>query len=130
MLASAVMDNEATLKRLADGFRARNIDAILAEFTDDGVFETFAGPDACGERFVGKAAIRAALERAFKGPDFVIENTIRWFADDRAVGEFTFVRISPSGQRTEVRGCDLFTLRDGKVLRKDTYLKQRRSPGG
>jgi hypothetical protein len=33
-----------------------------------------------------------------------------------------YVGILPSGQRTEVRGCDLFNLRDGKVLRKDTYL--------
>jgi ketosteroid isomerase-like protein len=118
------MDNEAALKRLAEGFRTKNIDAILAEFTDDGVFETFAGPEPCGERFAGKRAIRAALERAFKGPDFTIENTIRWFAGDRAAAEFTFVRIAPDGRRTEIRGCDLFTLRDGKVLRKDTYLKQ------
>jgi hypothetical protein len=121
------MDNEATLERLAEGFRTKNVDAVLAEFADDGVFETFAGSEACGQRYVGKHAIRAALERAFKGPDFAIENTIRWFAGDRAVGEFTFVRFLPNGQRTEVRGCDLFTLRDGKVLRKDTYLKQVRS---
>ena len=115
--------NEATLVRLAEGFRTKDIDAILAEFADDGVFEHFAGPESCGERFAGKAAIRAALERAFKGPDFVVENIRRWPTGDRVVSEFTLVRISPTGERTEFHGCDLFTMRDGKVLRKDTYLK-------
>lgn len=122
------MDNEMTLKRLAEGFRTKDIEAILAEFTDDGVFETFAGPEPCGERYTGKPAIRAALERAFKAPDFSIEQRGRWFAGDRVVSEFRFITTSPNGERVELHGCDLFTLRGGKVLKKDTYLKQRRRP--
>jgi ketosteroid isomerase-like protein len=120
--------NEATLVRLAEGFRTKDIDAILAEFAENGVFEHYAGPESCGERFAGKAAIRTALERMAKAPDFVLENTTRWFVGDRAVAEFTYVRTSEDGERVEIRGCDLFTLRDGKVLRKDTYLKQIRPP--
>ena len=116
--------NEATLARVAEGFRTKDIDAILAEFADDGAFELAAGPEPCGERFQGKAAIRTALERMFKGPEFTLENGSRWIAGDRAVSEWTYVATSKSGRRIEVRGCDLFELRDGKVLRKDTYLKQ------
>ncbi len=118
------VSNEATLARVAEGFRTKDIDAILTEFADDGVFELAAGPEPCGERFQGKAAIRTALERMFKGPDFALENPTRWIAGDRAVSEWTYVATSKSGRRIEVRGCDLFELRDGKVLRKDTYLKQ------
>ena len=91
-----------------------SIDAILDEFADDGVFELAAGPEPCGERFQGTAAIRTALERMFTGPSFTLENASRWIAGDRAVSEWTYV----------ARGCDLFELRDGKVARKDTYLKQ------
>lgn len=116
--------NEAALSRVAEGFRTKDIDAILAEFADDGVFELAAGPEPCGERFQGKAAIRTALERMFKGPEFTLENATRWMAGDRAVSEWTYVATSKSGRRIEVRGCDLFELRGGKVLRKDTYLKQ------
>ena len=58
-----------------------------------------------------------------KGPDFVIENTMRWPVGDRAVSELTFVRTSRTAS-DQIHGCDLFTMRDGKVLRKDTYLKQ------
>jgi ketosteroid isomerase-like protein len=116
--------NEATLARVAEGFRTKDIDAILAEFADDGMFELAAGSEPCGERFQGKAAIRTALERMFKGADFTLENASRWMAGDRAVSEWTYAATSRSGRRIEVRGCDLFELRDGKVLRKDTYLKQ------
>lgn len=122
--------NDAALARVAEGFRTRDIDAILEEFADDGVFELAAGPEPCGERFEGKAAIRIALERMFEGPDFVLENASRWLSGDRAVSEWTYVASSRSGRRIEVRGCDLFTLRDGKVTRKDTYLKQIVAPRG
>jgi len=116
--------NEAALTRVAEGFRTKDIDMILDAFADDGVFELAAGPEPCGERFEGKAAIRTALERMFKGPSFTLENATRWIAGDRAVSEWTYVATSKSGRRIEVRGCDLFALRDGKVTRKDTYLKQ------
>jgi len=116
--------NEAALTRVAEGFRTKDIDMILDAFADDGVFELAAGPEPCGERFQGKAAIRTALERMFKGPSFTLENATRWIAGDRAVSEWTYVATSKSGRRIEVRGCDLFALRDGKVTRKDTYLKQ------
>jgi ketosteroid isomerase-like protein len=116
--------NDVILDRVAEGFRTKDIDAILAEFADDGVFDLAAGPEPCGERFEGKAAIRTALERMFKGPSFTLENATRWMAGDRAVSEWTYVATTRSGRRVEVRGCDLFTLRSGKVLRKDTYLEQ------
>jgi ketosteroid isomerase-like protein len=116
--------NDAALARVAEGFRTKDIETILNEFAEDGCFELAAGPDPCGERFHGRAAIRTALERMFKGPDFTLENATRWIAGDRAVSEWTYVTTTRSGRRVELRGCDLFTLRDGKVLRKDTYLKQ------
>jgi ketosteroid isomerase-like protein len=117
-------ENEATLARLAEGFRTRDVDAILAEFAEDGVFQVAAGPEPCGERFQGKAAIRTALEAMFKGPAFTLEDATRWVAGDRAVSEWLYVLTTRSGRRVEVRGCDLFALRNGKVTRKDTFLKQ------
>jgi len=123
-MTSHEKDNEATLARLAEGFRTRDVDAILAEFAADGVFLVAAGPEPCGERFEGKAAIRTALEKMFKGPPFTLEHATRWIAGDRAVSEWTYVLTTRSGRRVEVRGCDLFDLRDGKVTRKDTFLKR------
>lgn len=117
--------NLATLERMSAGFDRQDVDAILACFTEDGVFETTQGPDPWGERFTGRAAIRTSIERVFKTlPDVRFLDATRFVTGDRGVAEWTCVATAPSGRRLEVRGCDLFTFRDGKVARKDTYFKQ------
>ena len=35
------------------------------------------------------------------------------------------LRAMSYGTRVEVRGCDLWTLREGKVVKKDSYWKIR-----
>lgn len=118
--------NLATLARMADGFARKDVDAILACFTEDGVFETTQGPEPWGQRFEGQAAIRGSIEEVFRTlPDVRFEGAERWVAGDRGVAEWTCVATTPKGHRLEVRGCDLFTFRDGKVARKDTYFKTR-----
>jgi hypothetical protein len=34
--------------------------------------------------------------------------------------EWTLTGTAPSGDRIEVRGCDHFELRDGKIIKKDS----------
>ena len=44
---------------------------------------------------------------------------------DRAVSEWTFSGTNKDGSRVEAEGCDLFTLRDGKIVRKQAFRKNR-----
>ena len=39
------------------------------------------------------------------------------------VSEWTIRGTQPSGERIEVRGCDLFEFVDGKISRKDSFWK-------
>jgi ketosteroid isomerase-like protein len=41
--------------------------------------------------------------------------------------EWTLTGTSTDGEQLEVRGCDLWTFRDGLVSRKDSYWKIRTS---
>ena len=117
--------NARTMERMGDGFARRDVDMILECFTDDGVFDLTQGPDPWGERIEGKLAIRAALEHMFATlSDIEFKNAIRWVAGDRGVSEWTCVATTPKGRKLEVNGCDLFTFRDGKVAKKDSYFKQ------
>ncbi len=117
--------NLEAMERMGAGFNSRDVDAILAEFTEDAVFDTSQGPEPWGERFVGGAAIRAAVEQVLRTlPDVRFEDASRWVCGDRGVAEWTCVATTPKGRRMEVRGCDLFAFREGKVVRKDTYFKQ------
>lgn len=117
--------NLQALERMAEGFNRRDVEAILAEFAEDAVFETSQGPDPWGERFRGKAAIRGAIEAVFRTlPDIRFGQATRWVCGERGVAEWTCTATTPKGRAMEVRGCDLFTFREGQVLRKDTYFKQ------
>lgn len=115
----------ATLEKMTEAFNNKDVDAIVANFTEDGVFETSQGPHPWGERFTGAEEIRRSVQSVFETlPDIRFEDFTRWVCGDRAVSEWTCVATTPKGRRMEVRGCDLFQFRDDKVLRKDTYFKQ------
>ncbi len=43
---------------------------------------------------------------------------------DRGLSEWLFSATGEDGVRFEVKGCDVFVFRDGKIACKDTYLKQ------
>ena len=47
------------LQAFADAWNRHDVDALMSFMTDDCVFEASAGPDVCGTRFEGRAAVRA-----------------------------------------------------------------------
>lgn len=105
-------------------FNRHDVDAIMEFFTEDCVFETPRGPDPWGRRLTGKAEVRTGIEARFAGiPDIRYGGDGHWVCGDRGVSEWTITGTDVSGARVEVRGCDLFELRDGKVARKDSYWK-------
>ena len=112
------------LAEIAAAFDAHDLDAIMAHFADDAVFEAPRGPDPWGQRLVGREAIREAFAARFSGIPDVRYSDDSHFADgDRGASEWTLSGTTTSGERIEVRGCDLWTLREGRVIRKDSYWK-------
>ena len=122
-------ENKATMAILdgfAAAFNAHDIEKILSYMTDDCIFEASAGPDADGEKFVGKDAVRKAFEDVFKNfPDAHWSNPHHFISGNRAVSEWTFTGTKPDGSKMEVNGCDLFTFRDGRIAIKNSYRKNR-----
>lgn len=115
-----------TLQEFADAFNAHDADTLMTFMTEDCVFDFSAGPDACGKRFEGQAAVRAAFSSVWeKYPDAQWNDPTHFVAGDRGVSEWTFTGTDRDGTRVEVNGCDIFTFRDGKILKKDSYRKQR-----
>lgn len=112
------------LEEFLAAFNAHDVDAIMGFFTEDCVFETPRGPDPWGKRLTGKAQVRTGIEARFAGiPDISYGDDRHWVCGDRAVSEWTITGTDVSGAEVEVRGCDLFELRDGKITRKDSYWK-------
>lgn len=68
-----------------------------------------------------------SLQHGRVWPDARWEEATHFVCDERGVSEWTFRGTDRDGLHIEVRGVDLFVLRDGKIARKDTYRKQRRA---
>lgn len=113
-----------TLKAIADAFNAHDLDAIMEFFADDCSLDMPRGPEPWGQRFVGKAAVREGLATRFKGlPDVQYSDDRHWVSGEMGVSEWLLTGTAPGGHRVRVRGCDHWTFRDGKVIRKDSYWK-------
>ena len=114
------------LQAITTGFDAHDLDAILEHFADDAVFEGPRGSDPWGTRFVGIDSIRDAFAARFAGiPDVRYQQDAHFVDGDRGASEWTLSGTTTGGERIEVRGCDLWTFRDGKVVKKDSFWKIR-----
>jgi steroid delta-isomerase-like uncharacterized protein len=118
---------DEVLVAVLDGFNRHDLEAILEHFADDAVFESPRGPHPFGTRYEGKDAVRAGLARRFEGiPDVHYGDDRHFVSADgsRGVSEWTLTGTTTGGERLEVRGCDLWTFRDGRIVVKDSYWKR------
>ena len=112
------------LERMLDAFNRHDLDAIMSLFADDCVFESPRGPEPWGRRFVGREEVREGLGARFEGiPDVHYGDASSFVAEDRGASEWTLTGTTVDGERLEVRGCDLWTFRGDKVIRKDSFWK-------
>jgi ketosteroid isomerase-like protein len=113
-----------TLKSLVAAFNAHDLDAIMALFADDAVFEMPRGPDPWGRRFVGRAAVREGLKARFEGlPDVHYGADSHYVDGDMGISQWTVSGTMKNGERIEARSCDFYSFRGDKVVKKDSFWK-------
>ena len=96
---------------------AHDLEAALALITDDCIFDSTApAPD--GSKHVGRDAIRAAWQGIFADTSSKFDPEETFASGDRVVQRWRY-----SWSDGHVRGIDLFTIRDGKVAEKLSYVK-------
>ena len=114
------------LDELCDAFNAHDLDRIMSLFADGCILEMPRGDKPWGAWFEGKEAVRAALATRFSGLPDVHYGDAEHFVDDAAgtgMSKWKLTGTLSSGKKLEVRGCDFYSFRDGKVIRKDSYWK-------
>jgi steroid delta-isomerase-like uncharacterized protein len=47
---------------------------------------------------------------------------VRWHATGSFDGSARFEGLDPNGARVDLEGCDVLTVRDGKIVRNDAYM--------
>jgi ketosteroid isomerase-like protein len=114
----------ALLKEFLEAFNRHDLDAIMEFFAPDCVFYMPRGAAPHGDRYVGKAEVRAGLAKRFEGiPNVHYGEDQHWVCDNLGVSEWTLSGTTRSGQEIEVRGVDLLEFTNGKVTRKDSFWK-------
>lgn len=120
------MDIRTTLTELCEAFNEHDLDRIMALFSDDCVLEMPRGNMPWGSRYEGKQNVRDALATRFDGLPDVHYGNAQHFVDSDAetgISKWILTGTSRDGAKKEVQGCDFYTFRDGKVMRKDSYWK-------
>jgi len=108
-------------RQFTDAFNRNDLDAVMAFFSDYGVYDEFNG-----KRNRGKAAIRAAFEPQFRGVfgkmEF-LEDDI--FVDSESGKAMISWRctLSVNGKPTSWRGLDLLRFVGQCIVSKRTYAK-------
>jgi steroid delta-isomerase-like uncharacterized protein len=112
------------LKAFLEAFNRHDLDAIMEFFADDCVFYMPRGEGPRGDRYVGKAEVRAGLAKRFEGlPDVHYGEDSHWAGRDFGVSEWTLTGTPRTGPPIRVRGVDLLEFADGKITRKDSFWK-------
>jgi len=112
------------LQKLVDAFNAHDVDRIMSFFADDAVLEMPRGRDPWGTRYVGAAAVRAGLQARFAGlPDVHYGADSHFIDGDMGISQWTVTGTTPAGDRIEARGCDFYSFRGNKIVKKDSFWK-------
>jgi len=112
------------LKDFLNAFNHHDLDSIMDYFADDCVFYMPRGAAPRGDRYIGKAEVRAGLAKRFSGiPDVHYGEDQHWTCGNLGVCQSTLTGTSVSGQHIKVRGVDLLEFSEGKITRKDSFWK-------
>ncbi|MBK8333072.1 MAG: nuclear transport factor 2 family protein [Acidimicrobiaceae bacterium] len=110
-----------------DAWNSHNIERLMSLFADDCVFDASGGHESHGRRFVGRDQVKTAFAAVLDsmpdanwgdGHHFVI-------SDDYGVSEWRLTGTLHDGTRVDVLGCDFLTVRGDKIVRKNSFRKQR-----
>jgi len=116
----------AVLKKFGKAFNSGDVNSILECVTDDFEWILNSGSEVPHGRLIkGREAVARALAermREFKSMRFFDTELI--YADEHVIGAFRLQATRADGSSIDARGCDIYAFRDGRIARKDSYLKQ------
>ncbi|MDA7967224.1 nuclear transport factor 2 family protein [Ruegeria sp.] len=111
---------------VGDAFNANDIDAVMKHFADDATFDHAVGPQEHGVRFEGAETIRGVFAGLFDKVENVHWETLDCaISGNKAYCEYRRTATHKDGTKEEFLSVDILTYRDGLIVHKDTYYKQR-----
>ena len=114
------------LDAITDAYNRNDIDDVMSFFAEDAVFDHAAGTEINGTRFEGLETIRSIFEGLFNNVERVNWTPIDTrISGDKAYCEFHRVAQLKSGETQDFLSIDVLTFREGLIVHKDTFYKNR-----
>jgi ketosteroid isomerase-like protein len=111
----------ALVRRFGESWNRHDVEAIMADMTDDAVYENLGPPESSG-CWEGQAAVRAEVEAIFdQFPDCRFDTDDIFAAGNRCSYSWTLHWTEADGSEGAAQGTDVYTVRDGKIAYKKTY---------
>ena len=118
----------ALLDEITDAYNRNDTDALMSFFAEDAVFDHAVGSDINGTRFAGLDTIRGIFQGLFDNVESVHWEPIDTrVSGDKAYCEFHRVAKLKSGEIQDFLSVDILTFREGLIIHKDTFYKNRTS---
>ena len=115
-----------TMVAMMAAFNARDVDGVMACMAQDCAVHASAGPEAEGQRHIGRDAVRLATEAIFVAfPQAAWTEGQHVVAGDAGLSSWRFVGQRADGSAVDVRGCDVFAFSGDLIALKDSYRKAR-----
>jgi ketosteroid isomerase-like protein len=112
----------ALVTRFENGFNTRDVDALMADMTEDCVFEHVAPAAVSFGRHEGQEAVRAVWESMDEHfPGYTQEIVDILALGERACCRYVLRWKDADGGDAALHGVDVITVRGGKIAEKLTY---------
>ena len=116
------------LKQFGEAWDAGDIDELMSMMTDDCVYCASVGPEP-GTTYVGRKAVREGFLAMLAFDSGGRSRAGRVFiASSVGVSEWSYLFRAGPDADFEVRGCDIFEFRSGRICRKDAFRKSFSGP--
>jgi ketosteroid isomerase-like protein len=116
------------LDEITDAYNRNDTDAVMSFFAEDAVFDHASGAEINGTRFSGLDTIRGIFKGLFDNVESVHWEPIDTrVSGDKAYCEFHRVAKLKSGEIQDFLSVDVLTFREGLIIHKDTFYKNRTS---
>jgi hypothetical protein len=94
------------LEAFADGWNRHDVDFLMTFMAEGCVFETSAGPEVSGKRYVGREQVREGFAGVFRRfPDVHFGNARHFVSGDRGLSEWTSRPRAPTARRSRSRAA-------------------------
>jgi uncharacterized protein (TIGR02246 family) len=112
------------LDEIGAAFARHDIDAIVGFFAEDGEFVNAIGSEPFGARYTGHSEIRGFFEQLFgQVAELQWEKSDIRIVGNKAYSEWHRKATLKNGEKQDWLGVDIYTFSNGKILKKDTYIK-------